>query len=486
MRLRSRAVLVPVVVILALFFGIFQGCRKERPGFERNLPPETFLSSVPVDSSFVFYRVKLYWGGLDPDGQVVGYYYAVTDSNLSPADTSWVFTTNTEQEFSLLANNPEMLGHRFYCIAVDNEGLTDPSPAFIFFYARDFNLPKVRFTTSYSVTPGDLTIPITARTLGELTDSIPGDTIPTGSVLSFAWQGWDEDPGGYVTGYFYKISDEATYSGGTLADTSYSYTAGKPGTFNFEVAATDDAGARSRRDTLRYYQVNHDCDTWITSPGDTCKGFWESGSIPRCEGETLRLIGNVEVSFAWDNWDQDGYVIGSTHRLTRDGGGPAFRYTEEKTWETALSASANYEFLVRCRDNEGKDEGTPASVKFYTNCAPFFFGEKRCCTCPGGIFETCSYACTNTVVIVDSTMVYDSLNCPACDVEDGVASEYRVTLNGRLGSWRVSPVQILTKDNGLQTGWNTLVLEAKDRQPDGSFGRTARKIFEFYVDVEIP
>ena len=73
MRLRNRAVLVSMAVVLTLFLGLLPGCRKERPGFERNLPPETFLSSVPVDSTFVFYRVKLYWGGLDPDGQVVGY-----------------------------------------------------------------------------------------------------------------------------------------------------------------------------------------------------------------------------------------------------------------------------------------------------------------------------------------------------------------------------------------------------------------------------
>jgi hypothetical protein len=486
MRLRRAAVLFSVVMVLTLLLGILQGCRKERPGFERNLPPETFLSSVPVDSTYVFYRVKLYWGGLDPDGEVVGYYYAVTDSNLTPAETSWVWTTNTEQEFSLLANNPEMLGHRFYCSAVDNEGLRDPTPAFVFFYARDFNLPKVRFTKSYAVTPQAGTVPLTARTIGELTDAVPGDTIPTGSILNFAWEGWDADPGGYLTAYYYKVSDEASYSGGTLADTSFSGPAAKPGTFHFEVYALDDAGARSRRDTLRYFQVNYDCDTWITSPGDTCKGFWEGGSISRCEGDTLRLLGNVEVSFSWDSWDKDGYVVGWSHRLTRDGGGPAFRATDLKTWETALSASADYEFLVRCRDNEGKDEGTPASVKFYTNCAPYFYGERRCCTCPGGIPDTCDAPCTNTIVVVGTTAVYDSLNCPACDIEDGFAAEYRSTLNGRIGSWRVSPIEILTKDDGLRTGSNILVLEARDRQPDGSFGRTVRKTFEFDVDVEIP
>jgi len=186
MKLRNRAVLVSVVAVLMLLLIFLQGCRKERPGFERNLPPETYLSSVPLDSSFVFYRVRLYWGGLDPDGQVVGYFYAVVDSNLVPAESSWVWTTETQKEFSLLANNPEMLGHRFFCMAVDNRGLADPTPAFVFFYARDFHLPKITYTSSYAVTPQGETVNLTAATVKQLTDSIPGDTISTGSVAHFS------------------------------------------------------------------------------------------------------------------------------------------------------------------------------------------------------------------------------------------------------------------------------------------------------------
>jgi hypothetical protein len=492
MKLRNRAVLVSVLTVLMFLLIFLQGCRKERPGFERNLPPETYLSSVPLDSSFVFYRVKLYWGGMDPDGQVVGYYYAVVDSNLVPAESSWVFTTETEKEFSLLANNPEMLGHRFFCRAVDDKGLADPTPAFVFFYAKDSHLPKITYTQSYAVSPQGETINLTAATVKQLTDSIPGDTIPTLSVCHFSWRGWDDDPGGYVTGYLYRSSEDPQYRGGTLADTSYTFRVTKGGLLNFEVVATDDAGAMSRRDSLRHFVVNNDPDTWIVSPCDTCcsgkkgKGFMESGSIPRCEGDTLRLTAPISVSFAWDGWDKDGQVVGWTYRLLTDNGGYAYQFIFDKTWSKSLSESHKYDFLVRARDNEGKDDGTPASVRFYTNCAPFFVGEQRCCSCPNGVPATCDQPCTNTIVVL-AEMVYDSVYCGACDVETpSELLSYRFTLNGRVGAWKVSPEAILTKAEGLKEGLNTLLIEARDKQPDGVDGRSSNTTREFYVNVTIP
>jgi len=495
MRLRNRAVLVSAVLVLMLLFLFFQGCRKERPGFERNLPPETFLSSVPLDSSFVFYRVKLYWGGLDPDGQVIGYYYALTDSNLTPAESSWVWTTETEREFALLANNPEMLGHRFYCRAVDNKGLPDPTPALIFFYARDFNLPKITFTKSYAVTPLGETVPLTAANVRQLTDSIPGDTIPTHSVAHFSWRGWDSDPGGYLTGYLYRSSEDAQYRGGTLSDTSYSYQVTKAGFLNFEVVALDDAGAVSRRDSLRYFIVNNDPDTWIIPPCDTCcesaegRGFTEGGSIPKCNGDTLRLTGNVTVSFTWDGWDKDGNVEAWSHRILRNGGGRAYAFSSYRTWQTDLSAGGNYEFVVRARDNEGKDDGTPASVRFSVNCAPFFLDEQRCCSCPNGIFETCTRPCSATLVDRGGGVYEVSVSCTACDMETPAALiEYRVDVNGRQGPWRAASGSdvleaTLTRDDGLKSGSNTISIWARDREPDGTSGRISGNGKEFSITI---
>jgi hypothetical protein len=490
----NRVLPIFVVLSLVLCLALVQGCRKERPGFETNLPPETFLTAVPVDSSFVFYRVKLFWGGLDPDGQVVGYYYAMTDSNLSPRESTWTWTTGTEAEFALTANNPQSLGHRFFCKAVDERGLEDPTPSFVFFYAQDTHRPKVRFTKAYAVTPEGETQLLTAATERMLTDSIPGDTIPRNSTVNFAWQGWDEDPGGYVTRYLYKLSTEPVRREGGVADTTFSAVIPKGATYSFEVLAVDDAGATTNTvgghsDTLRYFVVNYDPDTWIVPPCEGCpKGFFEGGSIPRQEGDTLRLASNLKVSFQWGGWDKDGHVIGWTRRLTRAGGGPAYTATDlgVTSWETASLESGNYEFFVRARDDQIKDDGTPARVKFYVNCAPFFEGEKRCCTCPGGVYETCTLPCTNTIVQLDDGMVYDSLYCAACDVESGIAAEYRTILNGTIGSWRPSPIDILTKQLGLKTGLNAITIEARDRQPDGSIGRTVSVTREFYVDVAIP
>jgi len=498
MGLRNRAVLVSLLSLTILLLVFSPGCRKARPGFERNLPPETFLSSVPMDSSFVFYRVKLFWGGMDPDGQVMGYYYAVMDSNLLPAESSWVFTTDTEKEFSLLANNPEMLGHRFFAKAVDDKGLQDPTPASIFFYARDYNLPKITFSRSHAITPQSETILLSASTIAQLVDSIPGDTIPTYSVCEFSWRGSDADPGGRVTGFIYRSSEDAEYKGGTLADTSYSFQVRKAGLLNFEVLGIDDAGALSRRDSLRYFVVNNDPDTWIVPPCDTCcagvkgKGFIRDGSIPGCEGDTLRFLGNVTVSFAWGGWDKDGTVIGWTHRMTRDGGGPAYEVTSGQTWEEPLPKSGNYQFLVRARDNEGKEDGTPASVRFYLNCAPFFFGEKRGCSAPGGVLETCNNPCNASLVDLGGGFYEVSISCSACDFETSpTLINYRVDVNGNEGTWReASEAGLLeatiTQDDGLKMtsgSVNTISIWARDRNPDNTFGRISGNSYDFTITI---
>ncbi|MBN1504937.1 MAG: hypothetical protein JW952_07745, partial [Candidatus Eisenbacteria bacterium] len=108
------------------------------------------------------------------------------------------------------------------------------------------------------------------------------------------------------------------------------------------------------------------------------------------------------------------------------------------------------------------------------------------CTCADGIPETCDLPCTNVIVQLQDGTVYDSLFCPACDLETGVAAEYQTILNGTTGGWRASYIDILTAADGLQAGWNTVVIEARDWQPDGTVGRTVRTTREFYVDVPIP
>ena len=54
------------LVILALIAGM--GCRKELPElFDRNNPPETYITSAPVESIFDSYKVHVHWHGEDID-----------------------------------------------------------------------------------------------------------------------------------------------------------------------------------------------------------------------------------------------------------------------------------------------------------------------------------------------------------------------------------------------------------------------------------
>ncbi|MBN1503581.1 MAG: hypothetical protein JW952_00790, partial [Candidatus Eisenbacteria bacterium] len=108
------------------------------------------------------------------------------------------------------------------------------------------------------------------------------------------------------------------------------------------------------------------------------------------------------------------------------------------------------------------------------------------CTCADGIPETCDLPCTNVIVQLQDGTVYDSLYCPACDLDAGSTLEYRATLNGVPGSWVGTAAQTLTAADGLKTGWNTVIIEAKERLADGRPGRTAATTRQFYVDVEVP
>ncbi len=86
----SRGSVVRPVALLALFGALVlildYGCTPE-PEEVRLVPnqaPETVISGAPLDSSNAFHRYQVFWTGFDPDGTIVEYYVAVTDSNITP------------------------------------------------------------------------------------------------------------------------------------------------------------------------------------------------------------------------------------------------------------------------------------------------------------------------------------------------------------------------------------------------------------------
>ena len=121
------------------------GCSEDRyVGDQKtNKPPEVWLSSGPVEGSTTGYQVHFYWGGWDPDGEIVYYEYIVVDGDpfgFNPEDTvgkeNWVQTTHHDRVVAVSADeNPQHAGgsdtrydktHTFFIRAVDQHGLESP------------------------------------------------------------------------------------------------------------------------------------------------------------------------------------------------------------------------------------------------------------------------------------------------------------------------------------------------------------------------
>ena len=267
-----------VLGLVAIYSVTVSGCRRENPStFDSNLPPETFLVDAPPESSGTYYQVELRWSGEDPDGLVVRYEYAVTDTTKVPGEdtpnfSGYFSTFATDSVFTLSANNPFTLLHRFYVRAVDNEGKVDPSPAWVAFVAENFNPPQVHFNRAIG-TWTDKAGNERKRVLTSTDPFQPTDTLGVGGSVDFAWTGSDADVGGFVTAFFYRWRSDFDTQGGTLADTTASRV--YPSTFSGRdavfVTAVDDAGARTPSNTpssIRSFLVNFDPLAWFVDPED--------------------------------------------------------------------------------------------------------------------------------------------------------------------------------------------------------------------------
>ncbi|MEZ4651286.1 MAG: hypothetical protein R3E97_21345, partial [Candidatus Eisenbacteria bacterium] len=319
--LLSLSALCLLVAIVAL--GTFgPGCRDENViPVDRNAAPETFLTGAPGDSQAAFYAVRLYWSGIDSDGEVVGYEYAVTESLPDIEAIEYEFTTKTDSLFRFqVESSREILGHRFYVRSIDNDGKRDPVPAWTFFGARNICPPAVEFTQSIAFSP-DLseTLQITSTETAER--SIP-DTIPTGWSVCFEWEGSDcdailDDSGevhqvGSILRYFRNLAPrEFSELGGTINDTTICYSAAElsSGPFFFRVRAVDDAGYSGSAAALRSFVWNRDPITrfqkiFDADLGDSVQVVYAdtTGSgefVPVQDGDTIPLpVAGIDIRLA--------------------------------------------------------------------------------------------------------------------------------------------------------------------------------------------
>jgi hypothetical protein len=177
-------------IAFLLFLGIIAliaACSQDTTGEHKaNQPPTVWLSAGPPEGSTSKYRVQMFWGGWDPDGEIEGYEYMVTDNEtgiFNPADTvglDWTpvagndstFVFSADQPVDTLTTNPNSVftrSHTFFVRSIDTEGLRSRQPAY-----RSF--------TSRTISP-DVTIDVPVRY-----QQNPADVPP---ITTFRWHAKD-------------------------------------------------------------------------------------------------------------------------------------------------------------------------------------------------------------------------------------------------------------------------------------------------------
>jgi hypothetical protein len=400
-RRRISGLVLGGAVLAVLLFG----CRDELgSGVDRNRAPDTYLTGFPAESTTSVYRVHLFWYGSDYDGQVVRYEFAVTDSAPNDEDTiTFKSTTLTDSVFILqVGRTQQVLAHRFYIRAIDNEGKVDPEPAWTFFGSADLVTPRAIFTRSEGFLLGaDSTIAI-----GEGNATVPEDTIDAGMSVRFHWVGVDGDrvvlesgqvdTVGRVLSYEHWLSPlQAAPIQDGIEDTIAVYGNLQSGKYIFNLRAVDDAGFGGLDPTVRAFVWNRDPHTYFETGFDASAaggGAWRphllatseawSDTLEFFDGDTLPLTsigGQIKVVNVWSRIsgrDPDDNLGAGVGRFQFRGGVGIWEWADTTADPqhpiVALPRLGTTDLAVqaRCSDGYGRNDGTPAEIHFVVNYPP--------------------------------------------------------------------------------------------------------------------
>jgi len=404
---RRRAV-VGLVLGLAVVGISLHGCRDELTTEEdRNEAPDTYLTGAPAESLTTFYQVHFHWYGNDVDGWIVGYEYAISDSLPADEDTlTYRFTTRTDSVFTFkVGASQQVLGHRFYIRAIDNDGEVDPVPAWRFFGAIDLQAPKPEFTLAEAFDPADPTGE-TRRPLTSIHTTVPTDTVPAGWNVRFRWRGSDADRRidehgdtitvGEIRQYEYWLNPhEVSPRLGGVGDTAVSYSGLTSGVYRFSLRGVDDAGFRGLDAEERTFVWNIDPETYFAASdsidpvtGDSLlsvmatSAAWE-GEREFFLGDTIPLVapaigGVPPVTIRARVWGRDPDDIlgrGVNRFQSRVGVERWIELAEPRTVVLENRKTMAAELQVRCADGYGRPDATPALFPIYINRSPVLLRE---------------------------------------------------------------------------------------------------------------
>jgi hypothetical protein len=166
---------------MLLGFAVLFGCAKHKNMMVGDLPPETVISVhavAPDTLASVNHRVRLFWFGSDPDGEVVAYDIRFFNG-ATPADTNWhrlVCASGDCTDSLFTIYSPTGYTSAFFEVrAVDNQGVVDPSPAIERFSFLN-SAPIAKFISA--PTPSDSTY--ASATVTWSVDDVGGDVAKIG------------------------------------------------------------------------------------------------------------------------------------------------------------------------------------------------------------------------------------------------------------------------------------------------------------------
>ncbi len=400
--LRGRRAISGLFLLLGLAGVLLHGCRDELgTELDTNLPPDTYLTGAPAESTTNFYQVHFHWYGNDADGRVVRFEYAITDSFPADEDTiTFHPTTRTDSVFTFrVGAGQQVLGHRFYIRAIDNEGAVDETPAWRFFGAIDLNPPQPIFTLAEAFDPED---PAEVLALTSTHPTVPTDTVPDGWNVRFRWRGEDADrminefgdtvTVGEIREYeYWLIPHEVAPNIVDTTVTAVSYSGLKSQTYRFSLRAIDDAGFRGLDAEERTFVWNRDPQTYFVAAkdtldpatGDSLLSYFASSAAWEGEreffvGDTVPLMrgatGSVQpVTIRVDVWgrdpdDQEGAGVNRfQRRLSSQRWKPLL---QPRRIELGNQRNLNADLQVRCADSHGRPDGSPPTLRIAINQSP--------------------------------------------------------------------------------------------------------------------
>lgn len=173
---RNESKFASAALVLLLALVVLYGCRAFDPEpVIVNIPPDTFITGAPAETTGTVFNRHMYWYANDVDGEVVQYIFAITDSTVrdqtrpdldeeddrfDPADdiltleqTSWRVVGYTEKSDSVFVFSIDREANTskditFHIVAVDDRGAIDPTPARLHFFNNSLGNPVVRFQVS--------------------------------------------------------------------------------------------------------------------------------------------------------------------------------------------------------------------------------------------------------------------------------------------------------------------------------------------------